>query len=826
MDDAINDPVQLRRPAGVPFHWLYFILYGIAMTAALWKHGHPIFTLVILGSVLPAACIIYIPFRILGKETRSWLQVSVVCLGIFWAIFRLSQRVPVDKMLIETICLMGMSFAFTSRPSDYGYQFLISILLLVYGALLPRAMYIFILPAAFIIGLLVLYRSRIKSLAGESEAQIPKGVFRRNWRYLVFHAMLAVVLWIYIYSVLPTEPRQSKGIIAVSFRNENESYIAPEFNAWVKTRQVKPSNAGNLNIPGFRPSYSSRSGPRVSSGGKAEEMSSSGEGAGTPGEEIVFRVKSPVKLYWLGQLYDVYDGNKWKLSKWLKKQKTPWKSDMWKHLKRIEQRVIIEKWISPVLYAAFRASYYNLGFTFREKTERTYCNERLAAGAVYPDTPFTYSVSSEIVFLDSLKGEKNVNLWFERIKPKHYLALPRRKISKRLVTLAKKITQRASGDYEKAIALRDYLRNNFKYQMYSHKTPPKREAVDYFIFDLKEGHCEYFASSLAVLARLNGLPARVATGFSPGNYNALNGYFEVHEYHAHAWTQIFIKGKGWLTFDATPPGQIVSRTTPLGLGSLHDPFGDEWKVTPPEMTEATQKAVRPEPQSEDAQQVAQGMDKKKIKDIKPPLFTRMFISVAMAPEQIGNSIDKIKERMFPNAKKGMKFKDMFAAIRINLTAVLKKFVSGWKDFAGWLMTPSGVAFLLFIVCIGVFVYFSPLIFRLIDKRIRLKKCEAWFVAAKKSVSKNPRKSIALCYRMTRELLDIAGWPRIKNMELFDYGATLKNVDTALCKDTLVIYFIYTKIVYSEEDAVEDDSKTVFKKAASVRKFLLQSLKRK
>jgi hypothetical protein len=363
--------------------------------------------------------------------------------------------------------------------------------------------------------------------------------------------------------------------------------------------------------------------------------------------------------------------------------------------------------------------------------------------------------------------------------------------------------------------------------MFSRKTPPKREAVDYFLFDLKEGHCEYFASSLAVLARLNGLPARVATGFSPGNFNALNGYFEVHEYHAHAWTQIFIKDKGWLTFDATPPGQVVSRTTPLGLGSLRDPFGDEWRVTPPEMTEAAQKALRPDPESnEETKETVKTLDKKKIKDIKPPLFTRIFISVAMAPEQIGNSIDKIKERMFPKSKKGMKFKDMFAAIRINLTAAFKKFFSGWKNFVGWLMTPAGVGFLLFIIFIGALLYFSPWFFRIVNKRIRLKKCEAWFVAAKKSVSRDPRKSIALCYRMTRELLDIAGWPRINNMELFDYGATLKNIDKDLCKDTLVVYFLYTKIVYSEEEPGEDDSKNAFKKTALVRKYLLDSLKRK
>ena len=185
------------------------------------------------------------------------------------------------------------------------------------------------------------------------------------------------------------------------------------------------------------------------------------------------------------------------------------------------------------------------------------------------------------------KDKRKTVYWIERTPARHYLQLPRKQISRRLSDLVKEITQGKESPYEKAVALRDYLRSKYAYKLHAEKPPAGRELADFFLFDLKEGHCEYFATTLAVMARLAGIPARIATGFSPGNYNTLTNAFDVYEYHAHAWTQLFFDDKGWLTFDATPPQNIISRTTPLGIGMLRDPFGDEWKISPPELTQSS-----------------------------------------------------------------------------------------------------------------------------------------------------------------------------------------------------------------------------------------------
>ena len=202
--------------------------------------------------------------------------------------------------------------------------------------------------------------------------------------------------------------------------------------------------------------------------------------------------------------------------------------------------------------------------------------------------PLRFTVRSVLPATElSSDGTPKVLPWSEYSQRKNYLTLPANKISKRVRSLALSLTQGHKTPYAKALALRNFLRSSYTYKLHAAPTPRHRESVDYFLFYLGEGHCEYFASALAVLARCAGLPSRVATGFSPGNYNTLTSLFEVYEYHAHAWTQIYIPEFGWLTFDATPPSAIISETSPPGLGKMRDPFGDEWRIRPPELTDRT-----------------------------------------------------------------------------------------------------------------------------------------------------------------------------------------------------------------------------------------------
>ena len=128
-------------------------------------------------------------------------------------------------------------------------------------------------------------------------------------------------------------------------------------------------------------------------------------------------------------------------------------------------------------------------------------------------------------------------------------------ITPRTRLLAKTITAGLTTNYDKAIAIKTWLANNLTYTL-ELADPGKQEAVDFFLFDRKKGHCEFFASAFAVLARANGIPVRNVNGFLGGEWNEYQGYVAVRAGDAHSWDEVYFPTVGWVTFDPTPPADI------------------------------------------------------------------------------------------------------------------------------------------------------------------------------------------------------------------------------------------------------------------------------
>lgn len=135
-----------------------------------------------------------------------------------------------------------------------------------------------------------------------------------------------------------------------------------------------------------------------------------------------------------------------------------------------------------------------------------------------------------------------------------YLQLPE-EITDATRELAEEITQGKTTRYDKAVALRDWLTSNLSYTL-EQEDPGKREPVDFFLFQRKKGHCEYFASAFAVMARAVGVPTRNVNGFLGGEWNEYDSYVAVRAGDAHSWAEVYFGDAGWVTFDATPPGQV------------------------------------------------------------------------------------------------------------------------------------------------------------------------------------------------------------------------------------------------------------------------------
>lgn len=134
--------------------------------------------------------------------------------------------------------------------------------------------------------------------------------------------------------------------------------------------------------------------------------------------------------------------------------------------------------------------------------------------------------------------------------PERYLDVPE-DVSDRLRELARTVTAGAQDVQGKALALEEHLRTHYAYS-YETIRDQGHTPLDWFLFEGRRGHCEFFASALAVMLRTVGVEARVATGFSLGERNPVTGYYEVRALDGHAWVEARIPGKGWLMLEPTP----------------------------------------------------------------------------------------------------------------------------------------------------------------------------------------------------------------------------------------------------------------------------------
>ena len=101
-------------------------------------------------------------------------------------------------------------------------------------------------------------------------------------------------------------------------------------------------------------------------------------------------------------------------------------------------------------------------------------------------------------------------------------------------------------------AIETRLRTQYSYSLDSQPVPPGEDATKWFLFERKQGHCEYYASALALMARSLGIPARVITGYVVSDFNTVTGQYTVRQSNAHAWVEAQVAPGIWRTFDGTP----------------------------------------------------------------------------------------------------------------------------------------------------------------------------------------------------------------------------------------------------------------------------------
>lgn len=150
-----------------------------------------------------------------------------------------------------------------------------------------------------------------------------------------------------------------------------------------------------------------------------------------------------------------------------------------------------------------------------------------------------------------------------------YLQVPE-SITPETIALAEQLTAEADDPFDKAIAVRDYLRKNIVYNDQIQAPPDGIEPIHYILFNEQEAYCNYYASSMVMMLRSQGVPARFVAGYTQGEWDEETSSYRVRARNSHAWVEVYFPGYGWIQFEPTASLPLGQR--PESSGNPGDAF--------------------------------------------------------------------------------------------------------------------------------------------------------------------------------------------------------------------------------------------------------------
>lgn len=266
-------------------------------------------------------------------------------------------------------------------------------------------------------------------------------------------------------------------------------------------------------------------------------------------------LKSDLKsnLYLRGSVYDKYTGFNWNKSR---KVSQPYERDKPDDLppklkyREVKMEIKPERLVSSTFFSAL----YPAGIGY--DGDKIFINQDFE---LYGGNLISSGTSYEIKSKVPLLSERMLRTQFsyaDEDMMKQYLKLPQG-IPGRVKKLVEELTWDKSSNYDKAKAIADYLRKNHIYTLKPGKVPEDKDFIDYFLFEKKEGYCTYFATSMAVMLRLAGIPSRYVEGFLIKPEGQGKKTYDVLDSEAHAWVEANLGEYGWVTFEPTPAYEDV-----------------------------------------------------------------------------------------------------------------------------------------------------------------------------------------------------------------------------------------------------------------------------
>ncbi|MCU1455657.1 MAG: Transglutaminase-like enzyme predicted cysteine protease, partial [Acidimicrobiales bacterium] len=267
-------------------------------------------------------------------------------------------------------------------------------------------------------------------------------------------------------------------------------------------------------------------------------------------DAVVMTVEADRPSFWRGQTYDTWDGQRWHQSVTERYALAPGGTVVSdpndvaaSGTDVLRQRVRIEASYSDVLFAAPSAVQVDARDLVTQHVDGTLRtgDRALGRGATYTvvsrRTPIT---ADRLRTVDGL------------VRPPAIQSMARAPVATaRVRAAAHQVMQGAPTAYDKVVAVERWMAARTTYSIDAPLAPEGQDVVDHFLFESRQGWCEQIASSLVVMLRLGGVPARLATGYVPGDRDPVSGAYVVRERHAHAWAEVWFPSVGWVGFDPT-----------------------------------------------------------------------------------------------------------------------------------------------------------------------------------------------------------------------------------------------------------------------------------
>ncbi|MGB3734981.1 MAG: transglutaminaseTgpA domain-containing protein [Ilumatobacter sp.] len=278
---------------------------------------------------------------------------------------------------------------------------------------------------------------------------------------------------------------------------------------------------------------------------------------GDLGDEIVMRVRAPEPAFWRGQVFTEFDGRTWRVTPERGERVDGPQIDVPPTIgdlpapgttsQEFVQTFTVESDLPNVIFGAGRPETVIFDGSVVTRSDGGLRADRpLSAGTVYSVVSQRVDVTA-----DMLRRQGDLGDFFAPFTSEPdlapFLPIPE-STSQATLDLAAELRVPGST-FDTILAYQDWMALNTEYDL--NAPVPDGDAVDDFLFNSQRGFCEQIASSLVVMLRSQGVPARLATGYIPGTRDRISGVFEVKASDAHAWVEVWFPDTGWQAFDPT-----------------------------------------------------------------------------------------------------------------------------------------------------------------------------------------------------------------------------------------------------------------------------------